>query len=198
MSVGDTLRAIRFAQVVVLLVEADAPLEKQELTIASQVVEEGRALVIAINKWDACADREACLKTVRDRLLRSLPQTRGIPVVPLSALRGSGLDRLMREVLEAYEVWNRRVATAELNRWLEAVTAGHPPPAVSGRRVRLKYMTQARTRPPTFAISCSRPDALPGSYLRYLENALREDFDLPGTPIRLHLKKSKNPYAKRG
>ena len=197
MSVGDSLRAIRFAQVVVLLVEADAPLEKQDLTIASQVVEEGRALVIAINKWDACADRDACMKKVRDRLLRSLPQTRGIPVVPLSALRGSGLDRLMRAVMEAYEVWNRRVATAELNRWLEAVTAGHPPPAPSGRRVRLKYMTQARTRPPTFAISCSRPDALPGSYLRYLENALRDDFDLPGTPIRMHLKKPKNPYAKK-
>jgi GTP-binding protein len=195
MSVGDSLRAIRFAQVVVLLVDADAPLEKQDLTIAAQVVEEGRALVIAINKWDACADREACMKRIRDRLQRSLPQTRGIPVVPLSALTGSGLDRLMRAVMDAYEVWNRRVPTAQLNRWLESVTASHPPPAPSGRRIRLKYMTQARSRPPTFAISCSRPQALPDSYLRYLENALRDDFALPGTPIRIHLKKPKNPYA---
>jgi GTP-binding protein len=197
LSAADSLRSIRFAQVVVLLVEAEAPLEKQDLTIARQTVDEGRALVIAVNKWDACADRDGAMKTIRDRLARSLPQTRGIPVVTLSALRGQGLDRLMKSVTEAYEVWNRRVPTARLNRWLEAVTAGHPPPAVQGRHIRLKYMTQARARPPTFAISCSRPEALPTSYLRYLENGLRDDFDLPGTPIRIHLKKSKNPYAPR-
>ncbi len=196
LSTSDSLRAIRFAQVVVLVLEADAPLEKQDLTIARQVADEGRALVIAVNKWDACADRERATQQMRDRLQRSLPQLRGVPVVPISALRGEGLDRLMDAVFEAYDTWNRRVPTAELNRWLADVTANHPPPLSKGRRVRLKYITQARTRPPTFAISCSMPGALPGSYLRYLENALREDFALPGTPIRIHMKKSKNPYAR--
>ena len=196
-SAADSLRALQFAQVVVLMVEADAgaPLEKQDLTIARQVVDEGRALVIALNKWDVCRDREGAMRALRDRLERSLPQSRGVPVVPVSALTGEGLDRLMAAVLAAYEVWNRRVPTAPLNRWLAEVTAHHPPPAAAGRRVRLKYITQARTRPPTFAVSCTRPEAVPGSYLRYLENALREDFDLPGTPIRIHLKKAKSPYA---
>ena len=196
-STADSLRALQFAQVVVLMVEteAEAPLEKQDLTIARQIVDEGRALVIALNKWDVCEDRERVLRALRDRLKRSLPQTRGVPVVPVSALRGEGLDRLMKAVFAAYEVWNRRVPTATLNRWLAEVTAHHPPPASRGRRVRLKYITQARTRPPTFAVSCSKPEALPRSYLRYLENALREDFDLPGTPIRIHLKKTKSPYG---
>jgi GTPase len=196
-SAADSLRALQFAQVVVLMVEADAgaPLEKQDLAIARQIVDEGRALVIALNKWDSCRDREGAMRALRDRLERSLPQARGVPVVPVSALRGEGLDRLMAAVFAAYQVWNRRVPTATLNRWLAEVTAHHPPPAAGGRRVRLKYITQARTRPPTFAVSCSRPEAVPGSYLRYLENALREDFDLPGTPIRIHLKKAKSPYA---
>ncbi len=196
-STADSLRALQFAQVVVLMVEteAEAPLEKQDLTIARQIVDEGRALVIALNKWDVCRDREGAMRALRDRLKRSLPQTRGVPVVPVSALRGDGLDRLMKAVFAAYEVWNRRVPTATLNRWLAEVTAHHPPPASRGRRVRLKYITQARTRPPTFAVSCSKPEALPGSYLRYLENALRDDFDLPGTPIRIHLKKTKSPYG---
>jgi GTP-binding protein len=196
LSVADTLRAVRFAQVVVLLVDAEAPMEKQDLTIARMVVDEGRALVIGVNKWDACRDREGAMKVLRDRLARSLPQTRGLPVVTISALQGRGLDRLLDAVLAAYDVWNRRIPTAELNRWLEAVTASHPPPAPGGRRIRLKYATQAKTRPPTFAIFCSKPEDLPGAYLRYLENALREAFDLPGTPIRITLRKGKNPYAK--
>ena len=195
LSVADTLRAVRFAQVVVLLVEAEAPMEKQDLTIARMVVDEGRALVVAVNKWDACRDRQAAMKTLRDRLERSLPQTRGLPVVTISALQGRNLDRLLDAVLAAYEVWNRRVPTAALNRWLETVTARHPPPAPGGRRIKLRYMTQPKTRPPTFAIFCSKPQELPGAYLRYLENALREDFDLPGTPIRIHFRKGKNPYA---
>ena len=196
-SASDSLRALQFAQVVVLMVEteAEAPLEKQDLTIARQIVDEGRALGIALNKWDVCQDREGALRALRDRLKRSLPQTRGVSVVPVSALRGEGLERLMKAVFAAYEVWNRRVPTATLNRWLAEVIAHHPPPAAGGRRIRLKYITQARTRPPTFALSCSRPEALPRSYLRYLENALRDDFDLPGTPIRIHLKKTKSPYA---
>ena len=197
LSTADTLNAIRFAQVVTLLIEAEAPMDKQDLTIARMVVDEGRALVIGINKWDACADREAAMGKLRDRLERSLPQTRGIPVVPLSALQGRNLDRLLDAVLRAYQVWNRRVPTGELNRWLAAVTESHPPPAVSGRRIRLRYMTQAKARPPTFMISCSRPKELPDAYLRYLENSLREVFDLPGTPIRINLRRSENPYAPR-
>lgn len=195
LSAADTLRVVDFAQVVVLLLDAELGLEKQDLTIARRVVEEGRALVIGVNKWDACADRQAAMGAIRDRLERSFPQTRGIPVVTLSALDGKGVDRLMQAVTSAYEVWNKRVPTAALNRWLEEIVAAHPPPAPGGRRVRLKYITQARNRPPTFAVACSRPDALPDSYLRYLENALRQDFDLPGTPIRIHMRRSRNPYV---
>ncbi len=197
LSVGDSLRAIRFAEVVVLLIEAEQPMEKQDLAIARLVVDEGRALVIAVNKWDACPDREAAMKQVRDRLTRSLPQVRGVAVVPISALQGSNVERLLDGVLRAYGVWNKRVPTAALNRWLEATIGNHPPPAVQGRRIRLKYVTQAKARPPTFAIFCSKPLDLPDSYMRYLENALREDFDLPGTPIRIHLKKGRNPYTDR-
>ncbi len=195
LSAADTLRVVDFAQVVVLLLDAELGLEKQDLTIARRVVDEGRALVIGVNKWDACADRQAAMGAIRDRLERSFPQTRGIPVVTLSALDGKGVDKLMQAVTAAYEVWNKRVPTAALNRWLEEVVAAHPPPAPGGRRVRLKYITQARNRPPTFAVACSRPDALPDSYLRYLENALRQDFDLPGTPIRIHMRRSRNPYV---
>ncbi len=195
LSAADTLRVVDFAQVVVLLLDADLGLEKQDLTIARRVVEEGRALVIGVNKWDACADRQAAMGAIRDRLERSFPQTRGIPVVTLSALDGKGVDKLMKAVISAYEVWNKRVPTAALNRWLEEIVAAHPPPAPGGRRVRLKYITQARNRPPTFAVACSRPDALPDSYLRYLENALRQDFDLPGTPIRIHMRRTRNPYV---
>ena len=135
------------------------------------------------------------MKSLRDRLERSLPQTRGLAVVPVSALQGQNLERLLDAVLGAYDLWNRRIPTAELNRWLESVTAAHPPPAPQGRRIRLKYITQAKSRPPTFAIFCSRTEDLPGAYLRYLENMLRDDFGLPGTPIRLQLRKGKNPYA---
>jgi GTP-binding protein len=195
LSTQDALRAIRFAQVVVLLLDVAEGLEKQDLTIARMVVDEGRALVIGVNKWDACREREAALAGIRERLERSLPQTRGIPVVTLSALRGHNVDALMAAVFRAYDVWNRRLPTADLNRWLEAATAAHPPPAVDGRRVRLKYITQVKNRPPTFAVFCSRPQVLPASYLRYLENGLREAFDLPGTPIRLHFRKGENPYA---
>ncbi|WP_026987090.1 ribosome biogenesis GTPase Der [Fodinicurvata fenggangensis] len=195
LSVAETKRSIDYAQVVILVLDAGLGLEKQDLTIARQVVDEGRALVIAVNKWDACADRQGTMRAIRDRLERSFPQTRGIPLVTISAREGRGLPRLLDAVMAAYEIWNKRLSTGLLNRWLENVTAAHPPPAPGGRRIRMKYITQARTRPPTFAISCSNPSDLPDSYLRYLENALREDFDMPGTPIRIHLKKSKNPYA---
>ncbi|HEY9537115.1 MAG TPA: ribosome biogenesis GTPase Der [Kiloniellaceae bacterium] len=197
LSTQDALRSIRFAQVVVLLLDVEEGLEKQDLTIARMVVDEGRALVIGVNKWDACRDREARLAAIRDRLERSLPQTRGLPVVTLSALQGRNVEALMKAVLSAYEVWKRRVPTADLNRWLDAATAAHPPPASSGRPIRLKYITQAKTRPPTFAIFCSKPEDLPTSYLRYLENGLRDAFGLPGTPIRIHFRKGDNPYAGR-
>ncbi len=194
----DALRAVKYAHVVVLVVEAAMPMEKQDLTIAAHVIGEGRALVIAVNKWDACPDRKTALAAVRDRLERSLPQVRGIPVVTISALRGENLDRLLDAVLGADTVWNRRVPTPGLNRWLGEMTQAHPPPAPGGRRIKLRYMTQAKARPPTFAVFCSRPKDLPESYLRYLENGLREAFDLPGTPIRINLRKGDNPYAPKG
>ena len=195
LSVSETRRAIDFAEVVVLVIEAETGLEKQDLTIARQVVEEGRALIIAINKWDACTDREAAQAAVRDRLKRSLSQTGGILVVPISGLRGQHLDRLMAAVFDVREVWERRIPTGALNRWLTATTQAHPPPAAKGRRIKLRYMTQAKARPPTFVIFCSQPEALPASYVRYLENAMRVDFELPGTPIRIHLRKGENPYV---
>jgi GTP-binding protein len=197
LSTQDTLRSIRFAQVVVLLLDVEEGLDKQDLTIARMVVDEGRALVIGVNKWDACREREEKLAAIHDRLLRSLPQTRGLPVVTLSALQGHNVEGLMRAVFDIYEVWKKRIGTSDLNRWLDAVTASHPPPASSGRPIRLKYMTQAKTRPPTFAIFCSKPDDLPTSYLRYLENGLRDAFKLPGTPIRINMRKGDNPYAGR-
>ena len=198
LSVADALRVVRFAEVVLLLLDADAAMEKQDLTIARQVLDEGRALVVAVNKWDVCEDRQGTLRDLRDRLLRSLPQSKGVPVVPVSARTGQNLDRLMDAVLDCHEVWNRRVPTGELNRWLDYVSESHPPPMKSGRPNRLKYITQAKTRPPTFALFCAHPDALPPSYIRYLENTLRDDFELPGTPIRINLRKSANPYAKSG
>jgi GTP-binding protein len=196
LSAADTKHSIDFSQVVVLLLDAELGMEKQDLTIARQVVDEGRALVVALNKWDAVPDRAMALRQIEDRLARSFPQTRGIPVVTLSALHGKGLDKLMQAVFQIYDVWNTRLPTGPLNRWLGKVISAHPPPAPGGRRIRLKYITQARARPPTFAISCSNPKDLPESYLRYLENALREDFNLPGTPIRIHMKVTKNPFSK--
>ncbi len=198
MSTADTMRAVRLAHVVVLVVEAAAILEKQDLTIARHVVDEGRALVVAVNKWDLVQDHAATLARLRDRLETSLPQVRGIPTVTVSALRGQRLDRLMDAVLRAYDVWNIRIGTGPLNRWLAAMVEGHPPPVVQGRRLRLRYITQVKARPPTFALWTSRPAELPDSYLRYLVNGLREAFDLPGVPVRLHLRKGKNPYAAGG
>lgn len=197
LSVADTLRAVQFAEVVVVIVDAQLGLEKQDLTIARRVVDEGRALVIALNKWDVVDDRLAAQRAVADALERALPQGRGVAVVTLSALTGQGAQKLMPAVLEAYQVWNARVPTAVLNRWLADVAEHHPPPAVSGRRIKLRYGAQIKTRPPTFRLFCNRPEDLPGSYLRYLENELRRAFDLPGTPIRLQLKKGENPYAGR-
>ncbi|WP_207478463.1 ribosome biogenesis GTPase Der [Arenibaculum pallidiluteum] len=195
LAVADALRVIRLANVVVLVVDAGAILDRQDLTIARMVVEEGRALVLAINKWDLVEDKAAAMRQVEDKLQAQLAQARGVPVVAISALRGQRLDRLMEAVFQAYAVWNRRIPTAQLNRWLEQMLGQHPPPLVEGRRVRIRYATQVKARPPTFALWVSKPLDLPESYLRYLANGLRDAFEMPGVPIRLQPRKGKNPYA---
>jgi GTP-binding protein len=196
LSVADTRRAVRFAGTVVLVVDAQQALERQDLTIANLVAEEGRALVLAVNKWDLVRDRSRALARLREQLEESLPQLKGLALVPVSGLTGSGLDALMQAVFAADAVWNKRVPTPVLNRWLAAIQEHHPPPVAAGRRLRLRYMTQANTRPPTFALFASKPGELPEAYRRYLVNALRQDFDLPGTRIRLMLRKGANPYAR--
>ena len=195
LSVGDALKAIRFAETVVLLLDAEQPFEKQDLQIADLIAQEGRALVIAVNKWDLVRDRAKRLATLRETCQRLLPQIKGVALVPLAALTGKGLDTLMEAILAADALWNRRVPTHALNRWLQAAVEAHPPPAHSGRRIKLRYMTQANARPPTFVVFCSQPKGLPESYSRYLVNALRESFDMPGVPIRLNLRKGDNPFA---
>ncbi len=196
LSVAETLRTVRMAQVVVLVLDGNLGIDKQDLTIADHVLQEGRALVIAVNKWDAVEDRALALRDIEDRLEKSLPQARGLPVVTLSALTGRHLDRLLPAVLGQYERWNRRIPTAQLNRWLEEVTARNPPPLAGGRSVRIRYATQAKARPPTIALFAPRAEFIPESYLRYLINGLRESFDLQGVPIRMHLRKGKNPYVR--
>jgi GTP-binding protein len=197
LSVADAINAIRFAEVVVVLMDVEHPFEEQDLRIADLVEREGRALVIAISKWDLNERRAGGISRLQGEADERLPQVKGVPVVGVSGLTGEGLDRLMQAILEIHEVWNRRASTAELNRWLEGVTSRHPPPAVSGRRIRLNYVTQAKSRPPTFALFCNRAEAVPAAYRRYLVNDLRESFDLPGTPIRLVLREKANPYAGR-
>ena len=192
---ADARRAIRFAHVAVLVLDATQPLEKQDLTIARMIAEEGRAPVIALNKWDLVNDRKPVLDAVADRIETSLAQVRGVRVVALSALTGQGLRQLLPTVLHVDEVWNRRIGTGPLNRWLAEMEQRHPPPLVQGRRIRLRYATQAKARPPTFVVFASRPKGLPESYLRYLINGLRDAFDLDGVPVRILVRKGKNPYA---
>jgi GTPase len=195
LAVGDALKAIRFAETVVLLLDAEHPFEKQDLQIAELIAEEGRALVIAVNKWDLVRERDKRLASLRETCQRLLPQVKGVALVPVSAQTGKGLDRLMEAVLAADALWNRRLPTHALNQWLLGAVDAHPPPAVAGRRIKLRYLTQANARPPTFVLFCSRPKALPESYSRYLVNSLRETFDMPGVPIRLNLRKGDNPFA---
>jgi GTP-binding protein len=197
LSVGDALNAIRFAEVVIVLMDATAPFEEQDLRIADLVEREGRALVIGMSKWDLIESGAAAINKLRAETDHWLPQVKGVPVVAHSGLTGAGLDRLLQAVVDAHAVWNTRVPTSALNRWLSDTIAAHPPPAVSGRRIRLDYVTQPKSRPPSFVLFASRADAVPDDYRRYLINSLRETFDLPGTPIRLTLREKSNPYAKR-
>jgi GTP-binding protein len=196
LSVADALNAIRFAEVVVVLMDAEHPFEEQDLRIADLVQREGRALVLGMNKWDLVAAKGGIGK-LRQEADHWLPQVKGVPIVAVSGLTGDGLDRLMQAVVDSHAVWNRRVPTNTLNRWLTDAVSSHPPPAVSGRRLKLNYMTQPKARPPSFVLFCSRADAIPESYLRYLINGMRDAFDLPGTPIRVTLREKDNPFAGR-
>jgi GTP-binding protein len=197
LAASDAVRAVRFAEVVVLLIDAEHPFEHQDLTIASLAVDEGRALVIAVNKWDLVADKQKRLKELKEEAGLRLAQVPDVPLVAISALAERGLDKLMSAVLGAHEVWNRRVPTPHLNRWLSEALERHAPPAARGRRIKIRYMTQPSTRPPTFIAFCSHPEALPKSYLRFLTNSLRQAFELPGVPIRFKLRKGENPFARR-
>lgn len=197
LSVSDALRAIQFAEVVIVLLDVTKPFEKQDLQIADLIIREGRAPVIALNKWDLVEDRQETLKELQLQAAEHISQIKGLTVVPVSGYTGENVDGLMEAVFAVHDIWNRRIPTAPLNRWLEDVQYHHPPPAVAGRRIRLKYVTQVKSRPPTFAISCSRPEKLPDSYTRYLTNSLRKEFDLNSVPIRIHMRKGDNPYANR-
>ncbi|MGB5182388.1 MAG: ribosome biogenesis GTPase Der [Xanthobacteraceae bacterium] len=197
LSVADALNAIRFAEVVIVLVDALAPFEEQDIRIADLIEREGRAIVIAVNKWDLITVEPGAMGHLRNAVDRLLPQIKGVGITALSAKTGQGLDRLMQAVVEAHAIWNRRVPTAALNRFLAESTSAHPPPALRGRRLRLDYMTQPKSRPPTFVLFGSRTSTLPDAYRRYLVNGLRERFDFPGTPIRLTLRTKSNPYARR-
>ncbi|TWD54298.1 GTP-binding protein [Agrobacterium vitis] len=197
LSVADALRAIRFAETVVIVFDATIPFEKQDIQIVDLVLREGRAAVLAFNKWDLVEDPQALLAELREKTERLLPQARGIRAVPIAGQTGYGLEKLMQSITDTDRVWNKRISTARLNRWLDSQTTQHPPPAVSGRRLKLKYMTQVKARPPAFMISCTRPDSVPESYLRYLTNGLRVDFDMPGVPIRIHLRAADNPFEGR-
>ena len=195
LAVGDALRSIQYAEVVVLLLDATIPFEKQDLALADLVEREGRALVIAVNKWDLIEDKNAALASLREACERLLPQLRGVPLVTISGLQGRNIDRLMQAVFAAEKKWNTHISTARLNRWLGKMIESHPPPAIAGRRLKIRYMTQAKMRPPSFILFASRPEVVPASYVRYLVNGMREAFDMPGTPIRMWLRGGKNPYA---
>ena len=199
LSVGDGLRAVKFAEVVVVLLDAAIPFEQQDLRLADLAEREGRAVIIAVNKWDIEDEKQSKLKDLKESFERLLPQLRGAPLITVSAKTGRGLDRLNEAIMKAYEVWNRRITTAQLNRWLAGQVEAHPPPAPQGKRIKLRYMTQAKTRPPGFVVMCSHPDKVPESYSRYLVNGLRVDFDMPGTPIRLYMRgqNDANPYKGR-
>jgi GTP-binding protein len=197
MSVASTLEAIRFADCVIVMIDATAPFEKQDLTIADLIVREGRAVVFAVNKWDLLENKAGAISRMREKLDQSLPQIAGAPLIATSARTGEGIHRLEGAVTEADTAWNSRVSTATLNRFLEEALQRHATPAISGRRVRIRYITQRKARPPSFTLFGNQLDALPEAYLRYLANGLRENFNLKGTPLRFSVRNSKNPYANK-
>ena len=195
LSARDSFRAIHYAQIVILLLDGNFMLEKQDLSIARQVIEEGRILIIAVNKWDIVRNRTQALQILSNRLQSSLPQVRGIPIVTLSALTGQNIDKLIPTAFATFEIWNTRISTSKLNQWLMMMTERHPPPIKGGRRIRIRYITQAKTRPPTFIIFSSKSTDLPEAYKRFLVNGIREEFDLHGIPIRILARKGNNPYV---
>ena len=195
LSASDAVRAIRFAEVVVVLIDAERPLDQQDLIIAGMVAEEGRALVLAVNKWDLIEDKNKALADIRETVGTKLNQVHGVSLVTLSARSGRGLERLQEAVLKAHEIWNKRVSTHKLNQWLEGALQRHAAPASKGRRIKIRYITQASARPPTFIAFSSQAGGLPLSYVKYLTNNLRDAFDLPGTPIRFQLRQTHNPFV---
>jgi GTP-binding protein len=197
LSASDAVRAIRFAEVVVLLIDAERPFEHQDLTIGHRVTEEGRALVVAVNKWDLVSEKQKMLRELKQTVAESLAQVPNVPLVAISARSESGLNPLMTAIAKTYAIWNQRVSTSQLNRWLAEALSRHSPPAVHGRRLKIRYVTQLSTRPPTFVAFSQRAEALPQSYVKYLTNSLRETFDLPGVPIRFHLRSGENPFDKK-
>lgn len=195
LSVADSLRALRYAHVAVLMIDSTIPFEKQDLSIAETIINEGRALVIALNKWDLVKDKASTLKELKLKSDELLPQVKGVKLITLSAISGENVEKVIKSALEAYNIWNKRIATSKLNNWLREAESKHLPPlAKNKRRIRLKYITQGNTRPPTFTIFVNKPEDLPESYRRYIENALRDDFNMPGVPMRLMFRKSDNPY----
>jgi GTP-binding protein len=196
MAVNDTRRAIQYAHVVVLMLDATQALEKQDHLIASMLAKEGRACVLCLNKWDLVQDKDEVLTEVRWQVEKIMGDFKGLPVVCTTALTGDAVSKVIKTCLDAYALWNKRVGTAELNRWLEDVLVAHTPPLVSGRRLKIKYITQAKTRPPSFALFVNHKGGIPSHYARYLINSLRETFNLPGIPIRLMIRRGKNPYEK--
>ncbi len=195
MSVASTLEAIRFADCVIVMIDANAPFEKQDLTIADLIAREGRAIVFAVNKWDLLENKAGAISRMREKLDRLLPQVAGAPLVATSARTGEGLERLETAIADADRAWNTRIPTSPLNRFLAEALQRHATPAISGRRVRIRYMTQRKARPPSFTLFGNQLDALPEAYQRYLQNGLRESFGLVGTPLRFSVRNSKNPYA---
>ncbi|MDA0781578.1 MAG: ribosome biogenesis GTPase Der [Rickettsiales bacterium] len=198
LSVADSLRALRYAHVAILMIDATMPFEKQDLHIAETIANEGRAVVIALNKWDLVEDKAATLKELKYKADELLPQIKGVSLITISALNGENVEKVMKSALEAYNVWNKRITTSKLNDWLREAESKHLPPlAKNKKRIRLKYMTQGNTRPPTFTVFINRPEDLPASYKRYIENSLRDDFSMPGVPLRVMFRKNENPYEKK-
>lgn len=195
LATSESRSAVQYAQVVILVMDATQPLEKQDLHIGAQVIEEGRCLVLALNKWDLITNKEELLRDLKERLTTALPQVKGIPMVPISALKGKNKEKLLDQVLALYAIWNQRISTGRLNRWLEGIVSHHPPPLVAGRRIKIKYLTQIKTRPPTFVLFSSKATELPDAYVKYLVNGMRQSFGLEGVPIRFSVKSSKNPYV---